>query len=187
MNWCKLWVDFLSGKPDAVQTVFSVLGFLTTLAGTIYVAITFRQQKDINQEQKEINRLAMEKDRRDLMPGFTIKPVEDAHNLKKVSGDVFALYNKALNVEIFEAKHDLIGKRVYSPLYVAVPEKVITTLTIDVDPQIPSDVFDTKFVITFTDEVGRKYFQRVGYQLNELRCIYPLPQEKEPTLFKKSS
>jgi cbb3-type cytochrome oxidase subunit 3 len=70
MNWSQLITDFSAGKPDAIQAIFSILGFVITLLGTLYVAITFHQQKKINKTQEKLNIIALEKDRRELLPYF---------------------------------------------------------------------------------------------------------------------
>lgn len=45
---------------------------IVTFAGTLYIALSFNEQRKINVQQAEINRLSMERDRREIRPYFKI-------------------------------------------------------------------------------------------------------------------
>jgi len=41
MDWIKLWGDFLKGDSSAIQAIFSILGFVATGVGILYVVWSF--------------------------------------------------------------------------------------------------------------------------------------------------
>jgi hypothetical protein len=72
MKWTQLFQNLINGEPEAIQTILSILGFIVGLIGTVLVVLSFRKQVKINKEQHELNRLSMEKNRREIRPRFKI-------------------------------------------------------------------------------------------------------------------
>ncbi|MBS1523914.1 MAG: hypothetical protein JST50_23125 [Bacteroidetes bacterium] len=69
------WVTYL-------QLIFSFISLIITFFGVLYVVKTFNSQKEINEEQRQINldqkvlnNLAMEKDRREIRPYFKLRAI----------------------------------------------------------------------------------------------------------------
>lgn len=178
MNWSGLWSDFLSGKPDAIQAVFSILGFVVTALGVVYVAITFRQQKKINGEQQNLNRLAMEKDRRELFPWFTgdVKSEDIIEDKKIIKYGLILKDNKAMDVEIFPIKKSgKLESPIYYPSQVVVPKEgksFVDLEVIEAAPQ-PNSGFEKQYLIYYHDQIGRPYTQDLGHDGYKVVLLYP--------------
>lgn len=176
MNWNQLWIDFIKGKPDAIQAIFAFLGFPITTIGIIYVAITFRQQKKINKEQQELNRFAMEKDRREVFAYFvTIKREVEGQLENEVYCDLFLKDNKVLNVEYFSIYDiDNYSAPFYLPASLIIPDMLnpFSTLKLIRKAKISGNVV-FQYLIYFTDQIGRPYYQKIGVDGDLVVCIYP--------------
>jgi hypothetical protein len=181
LNWTTLYHDFLNGRSDAIQAIFSALGLVVTLLGVIYVAINFHQQKKINKAQQELNRLAMEKDRRELFPWFTGAPTKGNNSELPIPGIIYyGLYlkdNKALDATVFKTnnKGEII-ERLYLPASVVVPsddKPFIDNILINYDPANPPKETEFTYLIIFTDQIGRPYYQKLGYNGDKVVLLYP--------------
>ena len=178
MDWNKLWIDFSNGKPDAIQAIFSILTFIITALGAFYVAITFREQRKINREQQNLNKLATERDRRELFPWFTgeLKSQEVINDINIIRYGLILKDNKALDVEIFPVtKTGKIKKPIYYPSQVVLPKEEESYIDLDikeVNYQSNSD-FEKQYLIYFLDQVGRPYTQDLGHDGRQVVLLYP--------------
>lgn len=176
MNWSHLFLDFSNGDTNAIQAIFSILGFGVTLAGTLYVVKTFNQQKQINQSQLDLNRLALEKDKRDLFPMFMGRN----HGQGNVDGfteyHLILKFNKARDIEIFPiSSTGMISPPLYYPCQIAMPDdnKPFLTINIKVSDYCAPSTFDKQYLLYFTDEVGRPYTQEIGHNADHVVALYP--------------
>jgi hypothetical protein len=178
MEWNKLWTDFENGKPDAIQAIFSVLTTIITALGAFYVAITFREQRKINREQQNLNRLAAEKDRRELFPWFTgeMKSQAVVDNVNIIKYGLMLRDNKALEVEIFPiTKSGKIKKAIYQPCQVVLPKDNETFVDLDIKEVgfQPNSGYEKQYLIYFLDQVGRPYTQDLGHNGQKVVLLYP--------------
>src|SRR5260221_1447041 len=178
MDWNKLWVDFENGKPDAVQAIFLILTFIVTALGAFYVAMTFREQRRINRGQQNLNKLAMEKDRRELFPWFTgiVRSQEVVDNVNIIKYGLILKDNKALDVEIFPvAKSGNVKKALYSPSQVVIPKDKDSWVDLEIKEaeSQPNSGFDKQYLIYFHDQVGRPYTQDLGHNGHKVVLLYP--------------
>lgn len=173
MNWNDLWDNLLNGKPDTIQAVFSIFGVIITLLGTIYVAITFHQQRKINAVQQNINLLAIEKDRRELFPWFT--GVVDRESDTTVFYNLILKDNKALDVEIIPI--DQTGnflKPKYEVSQVVIPRDnafdIVEVKKVNIQPD---STFIKQYLLYYLDQVGRPYTQELGHDGKKVVLLYP--------------
>lgn len=170
MNWNKLISQFLNGDTNAIQAVFTIFGFLVGVAGTYFVAKSFRQQTKINAQQYDLNRIAGEKHRRTIRPNFQVIGYFQDQLLK---GFELKLTNAiALNIKMFRV--DERGNR-----------------TLDVinqhnawEPNDPSAIYFldqigdvgqavTVRILQFTDEDENLYLQMIKQKGNEVYATFP--------------
>ncbi|MBB6109731.1 hypothetical protein SAMN05421821_105149 [Mucilaginibacter lappiensis] len=184
MSWCKVLNDFWAGDVNAIQAVGSIAGVVITLAGTLYVAMTFHQQKKINKAQEKLNFIALEKDRRELLPQFSGLTLGDGTwdgpDLEFTNYQLFLRNNKALDVEIFPISSNgkILGPR-YRPSQVVLPEKDFTTLSIKIATDVAPSEFNKQYLIYYTDEVNRPYTQDVGHDGHKVVVLYPQKVEDD--------
>jgi hypothetical protein len=179
MDWNELWTNFTLGKSDAVQAIVSIASFIATGVGIIYVAKSFRQQKNINLMQNELNRLALEKDKRELFPWFSGR--ETYLNDFQTEYKLILKDNKATNVEVFPL--DEIGARLnplYPPSQVVMPDATrgFINLRVTNADQENGAVFRPQFQIYYEDENGRPYTQDIGHNGNKVVVLYPQDAEQ---------
>ncbi|PWK74175.1 hypothetical protein LX99_03976 [Mucilaginibacter oryzae] len=176
MNWNHLFLDFSNGDTNAIQAIFSILSFGVTLAGTLYVVKTFNQQKQINLSQLDLNKLALEKDKRDLLPMFIGKSHEENQIEGIIEYDLILKYNKARDIEIFpiNQRGDFLSP-IYYPTQISMPkdDKPFTTIKIKVADSCPPSSFDKQYLLYYTDEVGRPYTQEIGHDAERAVILYP--------------
>ncbi len=106
MHWSNLISDFKLGKPDAIEALSAFAGVITTFLGTLFIVLSFNAQRRINKEQKDINRLALEKNRREIRPFFHIYPREEMdgniieQRLIKINLENALAYNVRFNFNV---------------------------------------------------------------------------------------
>jgi hypothetical protein len=161
--------------PSWIQAFCSVLGLIITALGTLYVVKSFREQAKINRQQTEINRLAMEKDRREIRPYFKIdKDWGWGHNgnIPEYKFSINLSNAPAYNVEIRpnSANGEQFQDNKHSPVMLSTIDLVYTSefplnksfdVLLTPNPN-PGHVVSV-VIIVFNDEQGRKYRQIVEF------------------------
>lgn len=177
MDWTKLWYDFSKGDASAVQAIFSILGFIATVVGILYVVRSFNVQKKINEQQLKLNRLADAKDRREQFAMFI--GLEDGFDsaAKTMKYSIYLYYNRVLDIEIFPISDTGNFKTpIYFPSQTATPStsKPFHTFHINPLPEIVHAMgYKRLFLLYYTDQVGRPYTQDIGHNGEKCLCLYP--------------
>lgn len=172
MHWYTLFENFLKGEPNAIQAIFSMAGFLATIIGIIYISRSFKQQTHIYRQQLNLNRLAIEKHRREVRPNFLITPIVDdkpgiSYNIK---------LSNAIAVQIVIESFDADGKRLPKlsskhNAWDVIDEARKMHFDLDV-----KEVLDKQFILnklSFKDEDSRVYEQDVVYRKGEIYSTFP--------------
>ncbi|RZK22190.1 MAG: hypothetical protein EOO43_09920 [Flavobacterium sp.] len=178
-------------RAEVWGAVSDWLILLTTAAGTLYIARTFRQQQKINESQqrlnedqmqlnnvqKELNRLALEKDKREVFAAFSFQAPKYKPGIKeKLSVKIVVKENKALDIEVFPIKNGEYQRPIWGTIYIATPESDPFEIILE---NYVEDDFDRQYLIYFTDQSGRPYTQDVGIQSSTPVILYPIPQTQE--------
>ena len=170
MNWNKLISQFLNGDTNAIQAVFTILGFIVGVAGTFFVARSFRQQTKINAQQYELNRIAGEKHRRAIRPNFQVQGISadatlSAFKLKLTNAIALniTLYKcNALGDETSEifSRHNAWEPGEESEIYQYLSESTVPNTT-------------NIGILKFTDEDGVQYYQCLKYKNAQAYVTFP--------------
>ncbi|RYZ94187.1 MAG: hypothetical protein EOP47_28310 [Sphingobacteriaceae bacterium] len=172
MNWNQLFNDFLHGRADAIQAVFSMVGFLATLIGIIYISRSFKQQTRIYRQQLDLNRLSIEKHRREVRPNFLVIAITQG----KPGLNYSLQLTNAIAVGIIINTHAVDGE-----IIVSATTKHNAWDTIDGPKKMHYDIdvntiADNKFTLNtlnFEDEDGRRYEQLVVFRQGEIYSTFP--------------
>lgn len=161
-------------RADIWGTVSDWIIVLVTAIGTLYIVLSFDEQGKINKQQTELNRLAMEKDRREIRPYFKIEseklmPYADLYEVH------IALENApAQSVEItystttdYIANPDISFREEWE-----VGNKLYLRLSSN------KDIGSTKAYIgivdmKFKDEDGRCYMQNINFNGRRFDTTFP--------------
>ncbi|MBL4676228.1 MAG: hypothetical protein JKY70_08505 [Mucilaginibacter sp.] len=179
MHWYKLFADFLKGDPNAIQAIFSMAGFTATIIGIIYISRSFKQQTHIYKQQLNLNRLSIEKHRRDVRPNFLIKPVAGKHTGMVYSIILTNAIAVKITIDTFNEQGELLAA--FSSKHNAWD---VTDDPRIMDLEIPiSSIIKPEFVLNrllFEDEDGRKYQQNVKYRSGDIYTTFPILLEDIP-------
>lgn len=171
MDWSKLIQEFLKGEHEAIQAVFTILGFLVGIVGTFFVAKSFIQQTKINSQQYELNRIAGEKHRRSIRPNFQLEAVLSGSEIR---GFTLKLQNAiALNISLLKCdEHGKASDVLMSSHNAWEPGETSGEYAFD-------SIFegtDAKCfaIINFSDEDGTKYQQYLKHRNKKLHVTFPM-------------
>jgi len=177
MNWTKLWSEFLSGDPSAIQAIFSILGFIASLAGIYYVVVSFRIQRKINQQQLNLNRLADEKDKREQFAWFWGIEEGIKEGAISMKFSIYLEHNSVLDLEIFPISSDgELKTPIYFPSQVVNPSNSKPFHTFEIIPLsniVPGQGYKKVYLVYYTDQVGRPYTVDIGHTGEKCVCLYP--------------
>ncbi|SEO67615.1 hypothetical protein [Mucilaginibacter sp. OK283] len=172
MSWSTLFNDFLMGKPDAIQAIFSILGFFATITGIIFVVMSFNKQEKINKLQTKINKYSLEKDRRSIRPRFALtSEMPDEYGFRLNNSRALNVLLKEFHGE--ENEHCILRvKRDYVEVGEIFHE--VQTLVGGNPPDIVNPKGKQKqYNIEFEDEDGRLYAQDVYYEFG-ISITFPM-------------
>lgn len=172
MGWSTFFQNIVCGDSSSISAACSLVGLVFTAIGITMVIITFRSQSKINSAQLELNRLLMDKERRDIMPIFTI--LSGSHTQDKTIGaHRFSLIlRNAVATDIIFTTY---SRRSSVP---GVQKFAILTVDETIATGMRNKHSQTELVrladLDFADDYGRRYVQDVTLdRLDNVSVTYP--------------